>query len=139
MATVSRLRLETLEQGLRFRASTDSGFESVLDSGQGRVAANPVETLLTALGSCLSMDVISILRKKRQVVTGYEVILTGERREEHPRSYTRIEVLHRVTGQGVSRTAVEEAVRLSVERYCSVYHSLDPAIPITQRIEVLEG
>jgi len=139
MATVCRLRLETLEQGLRFRACTDSGFESVLDSGQGRVAANPVETLLTALGGCLSMDVISILRKKHQNVTDYEVILTGERREEHPRSYTKIEVLHRVTGRGVSRSAVEEAVRLSVERYCSVYHSLDPAIPITQRIEVLEG
>lgn len=139
MPTVSRLRLETVGQGLRFRTGTDTGFESVLDSGEGRIAANPVETLLTALGGCLAMDAISILRKKRQEVTAYEVVVTGERREEHPRSFTRIEVLHRVTGRQVSRAAVEDAVRLSVERYCSVYHALDPAVPITQRIEVLEG
>jgi putative redox protein len=139
MPNQSHLTLETVPEGLRMRARVDAGFETVVDSGQGRVAASPVETLLTAIGSCLAMDVISILRKKRQEVTGYEVIVNGDRRTEHPRSFTRIRVLHRVTGRGVSAAAVEDAVRLSVERYCSVYYTLDPAVPIDQTVEVLEG
>jgi putative redox protein len=139
MSTVSHLRIVNATQGLRFRVRGDGGFESVLDSGEGRIAANPVETLLHALGGCLAMDLISLLRKKRQDVTDYEVIVTGERRPEHPRSYTSIDVLHRVTGNAVSRIAVEDSLRLSVERYCSVLHSLDPGIPITQRIEIVEA
>jgi putative redox protein len=116
MSKQSHLTLETVPQGLRFRARTGDGFESTLDSGAGRVAADPVETLLHALGGCLAMDVISLLRKRRQEVAGYEVILTGERRAEHPKSFTSIEVLHRVSGRAVSRAAVEESVRLSAER-----------------------
>ena len=135
----SRLTLQSIDKGLRFSVRTDPNFMSVLDSGEGRVAASPVETLLHALAGCVAMDVISLLRKKRQVVTAYEVTVSGERRKEHPRAFTRIDVVHLVTGKNVSRIAVEDSVRLSVERYCSVSHSLDPKIEVIHRVEIAEA
>ena len=83
------------------------------------------------------MDVISILRKQRQQVTGYEIEVTAERREEHPRAYTRIDILHRVRGHDVSPAAVEEAIRLSDTKYCSVHAMLAPAVTMTSRFEIL--
>ncbi|HTO91939.1 MAG TPA: OsmC family protein [Candidatus Sulfotelmatobacter sp.] len=139
MTNTSTLRLETVASGLRFRAHSGKGFELVLDSGEGRIAADPMESLLAAIGACTAMDVISIMRKKRQQVTAYEVSLTGERRTEHPRSYTRIETVHRMTGTGLSLAALEESVRLSETRYCSVHASLDPAIEKVTRCEVIEA
>ncbi len=102
-------------------------------------AASPVLQLLGAIGACAAMDVISILRKKRLDVTAYEVSMSAERAETHPKRYTSIQLVHRVTGHGVPLAAVEEAVRLSAERYCSVHHTLDPAMPVTSRCEVAEG
>ena len=100
MANTAMLTLETVEdQGLRFRASTGSGRHTTVDSGPGMVAPSPVEMLLVSLGGCEGMDVISILRKKRQRVTGYQIALSGERRPEHPRKYVRIQVVHRLRGR----------------------------------------
>ncbi len=138
MTSSVRLALETLASGLRFRGRTAKGFDLVFDSGEGSLGADPVETVLGALGACHAMDVISILRKKRQDVTGYEIVLTAERRTEHPRAFTSIEILHRVRGRGVNPGALEEAVRLSEEKYCSVHHSLNPGIAFRTRTEVLE-
>lgn len=138
MSTTAHLTLETLAHGLRFRARTGKGFDLALDSGEGSTAADPVETTLAALGACHAMDVISILRKKRLDVTGYDVMLSGERRTEHPRAFVSIEVLHRVRGRGVPLAAVEEAARLSDEKYCSVHHSMHPGIVYTRRCEVVE-
>ena len=137
MGTI-RLTLHSATEGLRFDVLTDSRLESVLDTGKERVAASPVETLLHSLAGCVAMDVISLLRKKRQPVTAYVVTISGERRTEHPRSFTSIDVLHRVTGHAVSQAAVEDSVRLSVEKYCSVSHSLDPGIKVTHRVEIAE-
>ena len=83
------------------------------------------------------MDVIGILRKKRQVVLGYEVVVTGERGSEHPRAFTRIEVVHRVRGRELSATAIEEAIRLSDTKYCSVHASLAPGVEIVSRFEII--
>lgn len=132
------IRLEDLTRGLRFRAQTAKGFSIDFDSGKGAVHADPVETLLSALGTCHAMDVIAVLRKKRLDVTGYEIFLTGQRRFEHPRHFTAVETLHRVRGRGVPVAAVEEAVRLSEEKYCTVHHTLRPDIAYTTRIEVVE-
>ena len=74
--------------------------------------------------------------KKRQRVTAYAVDVTGERRAEHPRSFTKIEVVHRLRGHDVSPAAVEEAIRLSDTKYCSVHFSLDPGIEMTSRYEI---
>jgi len=122
---------------LRFRAEV-GGHVFDLDSGDDVVPPSPVDVVLAAVGGCTGMDVISILRKKRQVVTSYRIELNGTRRDEHPRAFTAIELVHRVRGRGVSRDAVAEAVRLSETKYCSVHAMLAPAVTLTSRIEVEE-
>jgi putative redox protein len=138
MNNTAVLTLETVEgTGMRFQARAGSGMATTTESGAGMTAPSPVEFLLVALGGCTGMDVISILRKKRQKVTGYEVAVSGERREEHPRAYTRIEVVHRVRGQELNPAAIDEAIRLSDTKYCSVRASLSPQIQIVNRFEIL--
>jgi putative redox protein len=137
--TRARLDLESPEKGdLVFRATNDAGRSFLLDSGKDAVAPSPVEALLAALGGCSGMDVIGILRKMRLVVTAYEVELIGTRREEHPRAFTAIEVVHRLTGRGLSASAVEEAIRLSDTKYCSVHATLVPGVAVTSRFELRE-
>jgi putative redox protein len=137
--TRARLDLETMQgDGLRFRATNDAGRSLLLDSGPDAVAPSPVDALLAALGGCSGMDVIAILRKMRQVVTAYELELVGTRREEHPRAFTAIEVVHRFTGRGLSAAAIEEAIRLSDTKYCSVHATLVPGVAVTSRWEIRE-
>src|SRR5262245_60439943 len=121
---------------LRFGVRTGK-VEFTYESGPGATRPNPIQAVLTSVASCSGMDVISILRKMRQEVTGYEIEVTGERREEHPRAFTRIEILHRVRGHGVSAAAVEEAIRLSDTKYCSIHAMLEPAVQLVSRFEVL--
>ncbi len=101
-------------------------------------AASPVELLLIALGSCTAVDVISILRKKREQVTDYRVEVRGERRADYPRSYTRMEVRHIVRGHNVSEKAVAQAIQLSEEKYCSVAATLRPTVTINSTYEIVE-
>ena len=131
------LELDSVEgTGLRFTGH--SGALTVpFDSSPQPVAVNPARMLLLSLGACTGMDVISILRKKRQAVTGYEIRLHGVRRAEHPRIYLTIEVLHRVRGHDVSAAAVEEAVQLSATKYCTVSGQIAPTVAITHRVEVI--
>ncbi len=136
------LTLETVEgEGLRFGvlAGRDphNRKTSVIDTGPGRVAPSPVEMLLVALAGCTAMDVIALLRKKRQHVTAYDVHVTGDRREEHPRRFTRIDVLHRLAGESLSPQAVEHSLELSHSKYCSVSASIDPAIDVRHRYEII--
>jgi putative redox protein len=92
-----------------------------------------------ALGGCTAMDVISILRKKRQQVTDYEVEVVAERRlDRHPRIFTRMEVIHRLRGRGLNPAAVAEAIELSETRYCAVHAMLGHAVAITSRFEITE-
>lgn len=102
-------------------------------------APTPMELLLVALGSCTGVDVVSILKKKRQVVTSYRVEIRGHRREEHPRSYQRIEVHHIITGDNVSENSVEQAVKLSEEKYCSVAATLRPTAEIVSTFEIIQA
>ena len=141
MANSARLVLRSVDpgsgSGLVFDAITETGRGFVMDSAPEPEGVSPVDTLLAALGGCCAMDVIGILRKQRQDVTGYEVRVSGERRKEHPRAITRIEVVHRVRGRNLSEAAIEEAMRLSDTKYCSVFATLAPAVPITSRYEII--
>src|SRR5918997_6253073 len=122
-----------------FVAITPSGHAQTLDTRHERsAAATPVELLLLALGSCTAVDVVSILKKKRQQVTDYRVEVRGERRAEHPRKYTRLEVRHIVRGRGVSEKAVAQAIELSETKYCSVAATLSPAAEIVSSFEIQE-
>ena len=122
-----------------FVAVTPSGHAQVLDTDTQRsTAASPMELLLIALGGCTAVDVISILKKKRERVTDYRVEVRGERRAEHPRAYTRFEVRHIVRGRGVSEKSVAQAVELSESKYCSVAATLRPAAEIVSSFEIIE-
>jgi putative redox protein len=110
-----------------------------LDTNHERSAApSPVELLLLALGSCTGIDVVSILEKKRLKVSAYRIEISGVRREEHPRSYRTMTVHHIITGQGISRRAVEQAIELSATKYCSVAATLRPTVEIHSSFEIIE-
>ncbi len=111
----------TLEgEGLRFVARSGSGHAVTLDDGRGDAGMRPSELVPIALASCTAMDVISILRKKRQPVSGYRVEASGDQQAGHPNAFTRIEVTHVVEGDGIDVDAVRRAIELSATKYCSV-------------------
>lgn len=115
------------------------GHAQVLDTNHERSsAATPVELLLIALGSCTAVDVVSILRKKREHVTDYRVEVRGERRTEHPRAFTQMKVHHIVRGRKVSEKAVAQAIELSETKYCSVAATLRPTVEIISSYEIIE-
>ncbi len=139
VSSSATLRLETLE-GTRLRFGARTG-EHVFrfDAGPEAEGPSPVHAVQAALGACTAMDVISILRKKRQAVTGYEVeVLADRRMDEHPRIFTRMEVVHRVRGRGINPAAVAEAIELSDKRYCAVHAMLEHAVTISSRFEITE-
>jgi putative redox protein len=123
-----------------FVGISPSGHAQVLDTDHERAsAATPVELLLIALGSCTAVDVISILKKKREQVTRYHVEVRGTRREEHPRAFTRMEVHHVVRGHNISPKALAQAIELSETKYCSVAATLRPTVEIISSYEIIEA
>ena len=114
--------------GLRFNASAGSGHSIVLDNGEGDTGMRPAELLPVALAGCTGMDVISILRKKRQAVSGYRIEVGGTQMDAHPNAFTRMDVTHVVEGNGVDVDAVSRAIELSATRYCSVGATLASGI-----------
>ncbi len=130
----------TWQEGMRFEGTASSGHTVILDSsaehGGQNAGFRPMELLLVGMAGCTAMDVISILRKKRQKVTGFEVRVRGERAEEHPRIYTDIHVEYVVRGEDISPAAVERAIQLSEEKYCSASAMLGKAARITSSYRI---
>ena len=111
----------TLEGGdLRFVARSGSGHDIVLDDGHGDTGMRPAELIPIAVAGCTAMDVVSILRKKRQAVQLYEVRAKGEQLDTHPNAFTRIDVVHVIEGEGIDVDAVARAIELSATKYCAV-------------------
>ena len=113
----------TWVQGDQFVATGTGGHSIVLDVPAGRDAwqgFKPSELLLAALAGCTGVDIIDILRKKRQRVSGLRVTARGQQRAEYPQAFDHIEVHYEVRGHDVSTEAVERAISLSEEKYCSV-------------------
>src|SRR5688572_7947522 len=122
-----------------FVGITPGGRALVLDANSQRSSApSPIELLLVALGSCTATDVASILKKKRQHVTSYTVEVSGERRDEYPRSFTSMKVHHILTGRAISAKAVAHAIELSETKYCSVAATLRPTVEIQSSFEIIE-
>ena len=113
---------------LRFVARSGSGHSFVLDDGRGDTGPRPAELIPMALAACTAMDVISILRKKRQEVTRYEVRAEGVQMDGHPNAFTRIDVVHVVEGPSIDVDAVRRAIELSATKYCSVGATLSSGI-----------
>src|SRR5215203_4363374 len=122
-----------------FIATPPSGHAQVIDmKGDRKAASSPLELLLVSVAACTAADVISILHKKRQDVTDYNVEVTGERVEEHPRKFIKFHVHHIVHGRSVSEKAVIDAIELSDTKYCSVAATVRPTAQITTSYEVIE-
>src|SRR6266516_1777179 len=132
-----------LETGMRFDTETGSGHHVTLDAaehGGGHNAGfRPMELLLVGLAGCTGMDVISILRKKRQQVTGYAVHVVGVRAEEHPMVLVEIDVVHIVTGHHIQSEAVARAIQLSEERYCGAGAMLGKVAHLTHTFRIVEA
>jgi putative redox protein len=123
--------------GERFVVKASSGHAFVVDSDRiSNTAAGPMELVLIALCACTATDVVSILRKKREAFTSLTVRAEGERAKEPPAVYEQIKLIYTVGGN-VQRKAVEDAVRLSKEKYCSVSAMLQKTTKISFEIEYL--
>jgi putative redox protein len=127
--------------GMRFIGQADSGHAVVMDTGETHggadSAARPNELLLIGLAGCTGMDVISILRKKRQEVTGLELVVRGELAAQPPKRFTGIAVEYRVRGRRIDPAAVARAIELSETAYCSVGLTLRTPVPITSTFTIL--
>jgi putative redox protein len=121
----------------RFVAQASSGHAIVVDAGEKKTASSPVELVLIGLCACTAYDVVNILRKKREDFTSVEVFAEGERATGQPAVYTNIKLVYKVKGK-VNREAVESAVRLSEQKYCSVAAMLNKTAKISYGIELDE-
>ena len=131
---VAKLRYAGNEQ---FIGESPSGHAVIASfAHENGTAATPMELLLISLGGCTGADVSSILQKKRQRVTSYEIEVRGQRRDEHPRIYTHIEVIHKVKGYNIDEKSVAHAIELSETKYCSVSAMLNASAIITTRYEI---
>jgi putative redox protein len=137
-STTTKAIVKFVEDDL-FVGVSPSGHSLTLDTNHERsLAASPVELLLVALGSCTAVDVISILKKRRQIVTGYQVEISGTRRDDYPRSYKTMTVHHVLRGKSISAKAAEQAIELSETKYCSVAATFRPTVEIHSTFEIIE-
>jgi len=127
---------------MQFTGNADSGFRIPLDASPDHGGQNggfqPLELLLVGLAGCTGMDVISILQKKKANVTAFEVRVTAERAEEHPRVFTRLLVEYVVTGKDIKLEDVERSVQLSETKYCPAEAMLRKAAIIDSKITIIQ-
>ncbi len=127
---------------MSFTGTADTGFEVPLGAspqvGGDNDGFRPIELMAVSLAGCTAMDVISILQKKRQEVTDFEVNVHTDRAEQHPKVFTRAVVEYHVTGRGVSEAAVLRAIELSSVRYCPAQAMLSQVVPISLRYFIYE-
>ena len=132
----------TLETGMRFDVETGSGHHVLLDAAEHNGGQNsgpqPMEMLLVALAGCSGMDILTILRKKRQDITGYELRIYGMRAEEHPKVYLDITLEHIFSGHNIRPEAVERAIELTEERYCGASAMLGKTATIGHTFSIIE-
>ncbi len=121
----------------RFTAAASSNHAIVVDAGAEKSANSPMELVLIGLCSCTAVDVLNILTKKRETFTGVQVRAEAKRADDPPKVFAEIRLVYRITGK-VSRKAVEDAVRLSETKYCSVAAMLKKTARITYSTEIVE-
>lgn len=117
---------------LAFRGVLGSGYEFDLSSQANEAAGSPMEFLLAAVAGCTAVDVVNTLRKMRQPLAGLVVEISGTRADEHPRVYTEVTIVYVVHGLSVEPQAVERAVKLSKEKYCSASAMFEQAGVVLQ-------
>ena len=131
------------KDGLTFSGTADTGFTLPLGADPKVGGANdgfrPMELMALSLAGCTAMDVISILRKKRQEVTGFEVKVRAQRAEEHPKVFTSAVIEYEVTGVGIQESALRRSMELSAQSYCPAQGMLAKVMPMELRYLIYEG
>jgi putative redox protein len=132
----------SLDQGMIFHGTANSGYTLQMDSGPS-VGGNdrgfrPMELLLIGLGGCTAMDVLSILRKKRQEVTGFDVNMAALQAKDHPHVFTHITISYIIRGREINPKAVERAIELSETKYCPAQAMLAKATTIEHTYEIID-
>ena len=132
----------TWQQGMSFSGTADTGFTLPLGADPTSGGANdgfrPLELMAISLAGCTAMDVISILRKKQQDVTSFEVKVHADRAEEFLKAFTRAIITYSITGHAVDEAAVRRSIELSATKYCPAQAMLGKIIPIDLRYEIYE-
>jgi putative redox protein len=134
-AKPSRIHVEWVG-GHRFDAGRPNGPTARID-GEGDTGQSPPETLLTALTTCVSYDVVDILAKQRTPIESLEIDVVGERVDTIPRRYKHITLNFRIAGEGIEKTQALRAIELSADKYCSVRESLRPDILVDWTVEIV--
>lgn len=131
-----------LQDQFHFTAVAGNGYVVNLDTkapeGEVSRGATPMELLMISLAGCTAMDVVSILRKKRQEFSGFEIHVHGERSDDHPKVFTDFELEYVVRGVNIDPAAVERAIQLSVDSYCSVHAMLEKSAQIKTRYTIIQ-
>ena len=120
MISASVTLTQPLSTHRQFVATSGTGHHFLLDDAAGNTGAKPIELVAVALAGCTAFDVITILRKKRQQVTGYEVKVEADQKPDPPQVFAEVRIHHIVSGTDISAQALEDAIKLSEEKYCSV-------------------
>jgi putative redox protein len=132
----------TYVNGMQFVGEADSGHAIVMDGppevGGKNTGLRPMELLLIGLGSCSGMDVVSILKKKKQAISGLEINVNGQKAESYPQKFTGINIEFVIKGKNISEEAVKRAVQLSMEKYCSVKATLEGSAKIDHVYKIIE-
>ncbi len=132
----------TWKTGMSFTGSADTGFELPLGADPSVGGANdgfrPLELMAVSLAGCTAMDVISILRKKQQDVTAFEVRVHAEQQHEHPHVFTQAVITYLITGHNIAEAAVTRAIELSATKYCPAQAMLAQSLPIDLVYEIYE-
>jgi putative redox protein len=132
----------TWSQGLSFTGSANTGFNVPLGADPSVGGANdgfrPLELLAVSLAGCTAMDVVSIIQKKKQAVTAFEVQVHAEQQHDHPHVFTTAKIVYLVTGHNVDEAAVARAIELSATRYCPAQAMLAKAFPMELVYEIYE-
>lgn len=132
--------LVTWKGGMAFNGHSGSGHDMLMDAradvGGQDAGARPTELLLTALGGCSGMDVISILRKMRVTVDRFEMAVEADESTEHPKAFTTFRMVYRIWGSEVTEEKYRRAVELSQSSYCSVGNLFKKGAPVSYRLEL---
>jgi putative redox protein len=130
---------QPLRQRRQFVVRTGTGHDFLLDDSAGDTGPKPIELVAAALAGCTAFDVITILRQKHHLkVTGYEVRVEADQAERPPQVFTTVRIHHVVTGFEINVPAVEEAIRLSEEKYCSVGAMVQKTAGVHTTYEIVE-
>jgi putative redox protein len=136
-----KARVQWLD-GRAFVGETGSGHAVVMDgspeSGGRNIGVRPMEMMLLGLGGCTAFDIVMILERMREKVTGLDISLEGERATEDPKVYTRVKLVYKVTGRKLKPANVERAVNLSAEKYCSATAMFAKSAVIEHSFEIIE-